>query len=223
MPEPASKVAPFRSFTDWVRQIFSFIINPLAHLIARSGVHPNVLTFSGFVGNAIGAFLLADGNFLRGGIIILLMGPIDALDGATARARGDLSPWGAFVDSTVDRWSESVIMLGLLVHYTLNGATQESVLVLLALVGSFMVSYTRARAESLGFSASVGLLTRLERYLVLAPALVFGRPDLALWIIAPLANITAVQRILHVRRNWYTHHMRKSVTQKTESQHQHQP
>ena len=151
----------------------------------------------------MGASLLARGDFVWGGVLILLMGPIDALDWATARVRGDFSPWGAFVDSTVDRWSESVIMLGLLIYYANRAGTQEVVLVLFALVGSLMVSYTRARAEALGFSASVGVLTRLERYLVLSPALVFSHPEIALWIIAPLANITAVQRILHVRRQWY--------------------
>ena len=183
----------------------------MAQFLVRTGIHPNVLTFSGLLGNAIGAFLLAQGNFIWGGILIMLMGPIDALDGATARARGELSPWGAFVDSTADRWSESVVMLGLLIHYANHAATQEVALVLLALVGSLMVSYTRARAESLGFSAKVGVLTRLERYLVLAPALVFSHPEIALWIIAPLANVTAVQRILHVRREWYTRRVSKSI------------
>ena len=203
--EPANRVTTLHTFTDWVRQIFSFVLTPLAEYIVKIGIHPNVLTFSGLVGNMIGAYFLSQGNFLWGGIIILVMGPIDALDGATARAKGLISPWGAFVDSTSDRWSESVIMLGLLVHYATTNAAQSTVLVLLALVGSLMVSYTRARAEALGFKANVGVMTRLERYLVLAPALLFNHPEIALWIIAPLANITAVQRVLHVRKQWYNH------------------
>ena len=203
--EPANRVSTLHTFTDWVRQIFSFILTPLAEYIVKLGIHPNTLTFSGLVGNMIGAYLLSQGNFLWGGIIILVMGPIDALDGATARAKGVITPWGAFVDSTTDRWSESVIMLGLLVHYATINATQSTVLVQLALVGSLMVSYTRARAEALGFKANVGVMTRLERYLVLAPALLFNHPEIALWIIAPLANITAVQRFLHVRKQWYNH------------------
>jgi CDP-diacylglycerol--glycerol-3-phosphate 3-phosphatidyltransferase len=203
--EPANRVSTLHTFTDWVRQIFSFVLTPLAEYIVKIGIHPNVLTFSGLVGNMIGAYFLSQGNFLWGGIIILVMGPIDALDGATARAKGVISPWGAFVDSTSDRWSESVIMLGLLVHYATTNAAQSTVLVLLALVGSLMVSYTRARAEALGFKANVGVMTRLERYLVLAPALLFNHPEIALWIIAPLANITAVQRFLHVRKQWYNH------------------
>ena len=203
--EPANRVTTLHTFTDWVRQIFSFVLTPLAEYIVKIGIHPNVLTFSGLVGNMIGAYFLSQGNFLWGGIIILVMGPIDALDGATARAKGVITPWGAFVDSTSDRWSESVIMLGLLVHYATTNAAQSTVLVLLALVGSLMVSYTRARAEALGFKANVGVMTRLERYLVLAPALLFNHPEIALWIIAPLANITAVQRVLHVRKQWYNH------------------
>lgn len=203
--EPANRVSTLHTFTDWVRQIFSFVLTPLAEYIVKIGIHPNVLTFSGVVGNMIGAYFLSQGNFLWGGIIILVMGPIDALDGATARAKGVITPWGAFVDSTSDRWSESVIMLGLLVHYATTNAAQSTVLVLLALVGSLMVSYTRARAEALGFKANVGVMTRLERYLVLAPALLFNHPEIALWIIAPLANITAVQRFLHVRKQWYNH------------------
>jgi len=204
-PEPANRLGTLHTFTDWVRQIFSFVLTPVAEYIVKLGIHPNVLTFSGLVGNMIGAYFLSQGNFLWGGIIILVMGPIDALDGATARAQGAISPWGAFVDSTSDRWSESVIMLGLLVHYATINAAQSTVLVLLALVGSLMVSYTRARAEALGFKANVGFMTRLERYLVLAPALLFNHPEIALWIIAPLANITAVQRVLHVRKQWYNH------------------
>jgi len=203
--EPANRLGTLHTFTDWVRQIFSFVLTPVAEYIVKLGIHPNVLTFSGLVGNMIGAYFLSQGNFLWGGIIILVMGPIDALDGATARAKGAISPWGAFVDSTSDRWSESVIMLGLLVHYATTNAAQSTVLVLLALVGSLMVSYTRARAEALGFKANVGVMTRLERYLVLAPALLFNHPEIALWIIAPLANITAVQRVLHVRKQWYNH------------------
>ena len=85
-PEPANRLGTLHTFTDWVRQIFSFVLTPLAEYIVKLGIHPNALTFSGLVGNMIGAYFLSQGNFLWGGIIILVMGPIDALDGATARA-----------------------------------------------------------------------------------------------------------------------------------------
>ena len=111
--------------------------------------------------------------------------------------------WGAFVDSTTDRWSEGVILLGLLAYYVQRTDAQGALLVMLALFGSMMVSYTKARAEGLGFTADVGIMTRFERYLVLAPSLLLGWPAIGLWVIASLANITAVQRFLHVRRQWY--------------------
>ena len=139
-----------------------------------------------------------------GGIVILFMAPIDALDGATARASGEKSVWGAFVDSTVDRWTEAITMLGLLIHYLGINNARMTVLVFITLVGSQMVSYTRARAEALGFDGKVGLMSRLERYVVLIPALVFGHPEWALWIIAITANGTAVQRMFHVRKQWYS-------------------
>jgi len=198
-----AKRRKYKSFTEWLRPRVRFILDPLGKLLARSGIHPNVLTFLGLLGNVAGAVLLAQGEFLWGGVLILLMGPVDALDGATARALGEDSRWGAFVDSTTDRWSEAAIMLGLLLYYVDAGSALNSVLVLLALVGSLMVSYTRARAEALDFDAKVGVLTRAERYLVLVPALVLGYPAVALWILAVLANLTAIQRILHVRRQWY--------------------
>jgi CDP-diacylglycerol---glycerol-3-phosphate 3-phosphatidyltransferase len=135
-----------------------------------------------------------------GGIIILAMGPVDALDGTMARLRGEPSSFGAFVDSITDRYSELVIFGGLLYYYLQQGNTLAAVLVYLAAAGSVLVSYVRARGQSLGYDTKIGILTRLERYLVLAPALILNLPLVALWIIAILANITAFQRIMDVRR-----------------------
>ncbi len=203
IPKPAKAAQRFRTLTDWARWRSRSLLDTLGALLAGIGLHPNLMTVIGLLGNGIGAVMLAQGNFLLGGIIILVMGPIDALDGATARARGESSPWGAFVDSTTDRWSEAVILLGLMVHYVGQNDPAGAVVVMLALIGSLMVSYSRARAEALGFDANVGLLTRMERYLVLVPALVLNKAQIGLWIIATLANITALQRILHVRQQWY--------------------
>jgi CDP-diacylglycerol---glycerol-3-phosphate 3-phosphatidyltransferase len=129
------------------------------------------------------------------------MGPFDALDGTMARQLGQPTKFGAFVDSVTDRWSEMFIMFGLLVFYLQRpDPTLPSVLVFAATMGSVMVSYTKSRAESLGFDCNVGVLTRMERYLVMGPALVLNLPWLALWIIAVLANVTALQRALFVRK-----------------------
>jgi CDP-diacylglycerol--glycerol-3-phosphate 3-phosphatidyltransferase len=200
-----SKTVKPRSLTDWLRLRFKWLTEPLGAFVGRLGIHPNVITVAGLLGNAAGAAALAWGNIPLGGLIILLMGPVDALDGATARASGHKSSFGAFVDSVTDRYSEAIIFLGLMIHYLRQPGEDALALVLifLSFVGSVMVSYSKARAEALNFDASVGWLTRAERYLILAPCLIFNAPMAALWLIAVLANVTALQRIVHVRRQFY--------------------
>jgi CDP-diacylglycerol--glycerol-3-phosphate 3-phosphatidyltransferase len=134
-----------------------------------------------------------------GGLIILAMGPVDALDGTMARLRGEPSEFGAFVDSVTDRYSELVIFGGLLIYYVQAGDLVMALVTYFAASGSVLVSYVRSRASSLGYDTKVGILTRMERYLVLAPTLVLGYPWVGLWIIAILANITALQRIWDIR------------------------
>ncbi|MBI4771916.1 MAG: CDP-alcohol phosphatidyltransferase family protein, partial [Chloroflexi bacterium] len=158
------------------------------------------MTIFGLAGNIAGAAFLAHGDMTVGGLLILLSGPFDALDGTMARRLGQPTRFGAFVDSVNDRWSEMLIFMGLLYYYLQQGATLVCLLVFAATMGSVMVSYTKARAESLGFDCNVGVLTRLERYLVMAPALVFNVPWVALWVVAVLANVTALQRMAYVRR-----------------------
>lgn len=195
-----------RSFSDWLRVQFKWLLEPLGKLIARIGLHPNYITGIGLIGNAIGAILLALGYISWGGFVILLMGPVDALDGATARAGGQKSPFGAFVDSVTDRYSEALTFLGLMIFY-LNQPTINSIAIVLcfaSFMGSVLVSYTKARGEALNFDVNVGLLTRVERYLILAPLLLFNLPLVALWIIAIFSNFTALQRIFHVRRQFYS-------------------
>ncbi|HSF83181.1 MAG TPA: CDP-alcohol phosphatidyltransferase family protein [Anaerolineales bacterium] len=160
---------------------------------------PNTMTILGLVGNTVGAIFLARGEMTVGGILILLMGPVDALDGTMARLRGESGEFGAFVDSVTDRYSELVILGGLLFYYLGQGAWLPALLAYAAAAGSVLVSYTRARAQSIGIDTKVGVLTRFERYLVLAPALVLNIPQVALWIMAVLANVTAIQRIVDVR------------------------
>jgi CDP-diacylglycerol--glycerol-3-phosphate 3-phosphatidyltransferase len=188
------------TFTDQMRMRFKGILDPLGAFLNRLGLMPNTMTILGLAGNTLGAFFLAQGNMTMGGILILLMGPVDALDGTMARLRGEASEFGAFVDSVTDRYSELVIFGGLLVYYLKLGNWESAMLAYAAAVGSVLVSYVRARAQSLGYDTKVGFLTRMERYLVLAPALVINLPLAGLWIIAVFANLTAFQRILDVRR-----------------------
>jgi CDP-diacylglycerol---glycerol-3-phosphate 3-phosphatidyltransferase len=188
------------SLTDRLRTLFKWMLDPIGTFLNRIGLTPNTMTMLGLVGNIIGAIFIAKGNMLWGGIIVLVMWPVDALDGTMARLRGEPSDFGGFVDSVTDRYSELVIFGGLLYYFLAAGEPLASMLVFLAASGSVLVSYTRARAEALGFEAKIGALTRVERYFVLAPGLVFNFPIIAMWIIAILANFTALQRIWYVRQ-----------------------
>lgn len=191
---------PQQTLTDLARLRFKGILDPLARFFNRLGIAPNTMTLGGLIGNTIGAYLLSQGHMTIGGLIILAMGPVDALDGTMARLRGESSVFGAFVDSVADRYSELVIFGGLLVHYIQQGDWISIAGVYLAAAGSVLVSYVRARGQSLGMDTKVGILTRFERYLVLVPSLVLNFPVVGIWITAVLGNITAIQRILDVRR-----------------------
>jgi CDP-diacylglycerol--glycerol-3-phosphate 3-phosphatidyltransferase len=188
-----------KTFTDHLRIRFRGILEPIASFLNHIGLMPNTVTILGLAGNTVGAYLLAEGHITWGGILVLLMGPVDALDGTMARLRGEPTKFGAFVDSVTDRYSELIIFLGLLIHYLQTSDRIACALVFLAAAGSVLVSYIKARAESLGYSCEVGILTRAERYIVLAPLLVFNLPLIAIAIIAVLANFTAFQRIIHIR------------------------
>lgn len=193
-----------KTLTDYLRKWLKGIAEPIARFLIRIGLKPNVVTYLGLIGNFVGAYLIAIGQITWGGIMVLLMGPLDGLDGTMARLKGESTKFGAFIDSVTDRYSELVILAGLMAYFLQQQNWLACGLVYLSAAGSIMVSYVKARAESLGFDAKVGLLTRAERYLVLAPCLVFNIPMVALWILAIFANITAVQRFIYVRKQWYS-------------------
>jgi CDP-diacylglycerol--glycerol-3-phosphate 3-phosphatidyltransferase len=188
-----------KTFTDYLRLWFKWVLDPLGKFFNSLGLTPNMMTILGMIGNTAGAYYLARGEMVTGGLFVLLMTPIDALDGTMARLRGEASDWGAFVDSVSDRYSELIIYGGLLYYFLSVGETAGGMLTFGAAAGSVLVSYVKARAEGLGFGAKVGLLTRAERYIVLAPSLVFNQLYIGLIIIAVFANITALQRIWFVR------------------------
>jgi CDP-diacylglycerol--glycerol-3-phosphate 3-phosphatidyltransferase len=185
-----------------MRVVFKGVLDPLGAFFNRIGLMPNTMTMLGLLGNVVGSVFLALGHMTIGGLIIFAMGPVDALDGTMARLRNMSSEFGAFVDSVTDRYSELVIYGGLIYYYLTNAEWLLAMVTFAAASGSVLVSYVRARAASLGMDTKVGVLTRFERYIVLAPSLVFNIPWLGVWIIAILANVTAVQRILDVRRQW---------------------
>lgn len=197
MEKPASER---KTFTDYLRLWFKWVLDPLGGFFNGLGLTPNMMTLLGMIGNSVGAYYLARGEMVTGGIFVLLMTPIDALDGTMARLRGESGDFGAFVDSVSDRYSELIIYGGLLYYFLSLGEPIGGLLTFGAAAGSVLVSYVKARAEGLGYGAKVGLLTRVERYIVLAPSLLFNQLYVGLAIIAVFANITALQRIWFVRR-----------------------
>jgi CDP-diacylglycerol--glycerol-3-phosphate 3-phosphatidyltransferase len=185
-----------------MRVVFKGVLEFFGNFFNRLGLMPNTMTILGLIGNTVGAVLIGMGYLTIGGLVILAMGAADTLDGTMARLRGMSSEYGAFVDSVTDRYSELVIFAGLLYYYLTQGDWLLVMVTYAAASGSVLVSYIRARAASVGMDTKVGVLTRFERYLVLVPALVLNIPWLGVWIIAIFANLTAVQRIFDVRRQW---------------------
>ena len=188
-----------KTFTDFLRVTFKWFLDPIGGFLNRLGLTPNTVTLLGVFGNMIAAYFIVRGQISIGGIIMLIAWPIDALDGTMARLRGEASDWGAFVDSVSDRYSELIVLGALLYYFTITNQHVAEVVTFAAAAGSILVSYVKARAEAQSFSAKEGLLTRAERYFVLGPSLAFNIPVIGVWIIAILANFTALQRIWVVR------------------------
>jgi CDP-diacylglycerol--glycerol-3-phosphate 3-phosphatidyltransferase len=188
------------TLSDALRVRFKGVLDAVAGFLIRLGLMPNTVTLAALLGNLVASVMLAYGMFLGGGIVVLVMGALDSIDGSMARLRGERSDYGAFADSVSDRYSELAIFLGLLIYYLQRGDDLMVLATFLAAAGSVLVSYTRARAEAVGFYAKGGLMGRFERYLVLAPTLLLGEPWLGVVLIALLANLTALQRILSVRK-----------------------
>lgn len=169
--------------------------------LARLGITPNMATMIGFGLNLVVALVLGLGEPRAAGVLLLIASAFDMVDGAIARATGQISAFGGFLDSTVDRYSEIVVYVGLLIWLnTTDNDHLGSTLVLISATGALMISYARARAEAIGHKASVGLVARPERVVLLAICLILNVPLLALWILAVTTHVTAVWRMIHVYR-----------------------
>jgi CDP-diacylglycerol---glycerol-3-phosphate 3-phosphatidyltransferase len=188
------------SLEMFLRKLFKGVIDPVARFFLRIGFKPNMITYLGLIITTGASALIITNHIRWAGLALLIGAPLDVVDGSMARLLGHSSSYGAFIDSVTDRYSELVLLGGLLIHFALKANMTACILVFLAAVGSVMVSYTKARAEALGFSAKIGLLTRVERLIVMVLCLIFNIPMVALWIIAILANVTALQRIWFVRK-----------------------
>ncbi len=181
--------------SNLARKYTQFIINPIARFIGWTGISPNFLTVVGFLLTIGVAIIIAMGNLQWGGVLIILTAGFDGVDGTLARTMGRTSKFGAFLDSSLDRFSEGIIYLGLFLYLLGEGAQTELVLVYITVVGSLLVSYTRARAEGIDVNIKKGILTRFERIGLLVIGLVFNQLLPVLWILAVLSNLTALQRI----------------------------
>jgi CDP-diacylglycerol--glycerol-3-phosphate 3-phosphatidyltransferase len=168
---------------------------------AAIGITPNMATLIGLVLNGIVAVILGFGHPIIAGVLLLVASAFDMVDGAIARATDNVSTFGGFFDSTIDRYSEIVVYIGLAAWLTgTDDARTGALLTLVAATGALMISYARARAEAIGYKASVGLVARPERVILLAICLIINQPLWALWVLAILTHITAIWRIIHVYR-----------------------
>ncbi len=194
-----NSIKPFR-LEGFLRDIFKDVLNAIGGWLNKMGIKPNVITITGLVGNIVAGGLIAFGQLTWGGIVAMIMGPLDAVDGTMARLRDEPSAYGGFIDSVTDRYDELVLLAGLMIYFLQVQNWLGCLLVYFSAMGSVLVSYVRARAETLGFTAKVGILTRVERYLILIPGLIFQMPLISLGIMAILANFTALQRVFYVKK-----------------------
>jgi CDP-diacylglycerol--glycerol-3-phosphate 3-phosphatidyltransferase len=187
------------NLVDIRRNLAYRITDPMVRILSKSGITPNVLTFINLALNIVAAYVIARGHLLLGGILVLVSGLFDLLDGALARFTNQTTRFGAVLDSTVDRISEAAILCGLLIWYIpQEGSSLKIVLVFVVLIGSFLVSYLRARAEGLGWHCQVGLFTRAERVIVLAIGLLINQVFIALCVLAVFVFVTVVQRLVYL-------------------------
>jgi CDP-diacylglycerol--glycerol-3-phosphate 3-phosphatidyltransferase len=176
------------------------VLDAIVRGFAASGVNPNFLTFIGFGINLLAAYLFAYGYFRWAALTIILAGVFDMTDGRVARLEGRVTPFGGFYDSVMDRYSDLCLLIGLVIYYGRINRFQYVSLVAVAMIGSVMVSYSRARAENVIPSCKVGFLERPERVVLIIIGALFDRMAPVLWLIAVLSNVTVIHRIIHTRQ-----------------------
>jgi CDP-diacylglycerol--glycerol-3-phosphate 3-phosphatidyltransferase len=188
------------TFTGGIGKFFGAIINRIVRWLALSKIHPNVLTFIGLLINIYAAWLFSQGKFRWAGVVVIGAGLFDMVDGRVARATDQVTRFGGFFDSVLDRYSDLALFMGLLVYYA--GINRNFYIVLTAIVmtGSVMISYTRARAENAIPRCKVGFLERPERVVLIIIGALFDHMAQVLWVIAVLSNWTVIQRMYYTYR-----------------------
>ena len=174
-----------------------FLDRPLTPLIKKIQLNPNTLTITGFVITAIAAFVIPH-NLKLGGLLILAGGLFDALDGIVARVQNKTTRFGAFLDSVLDRYSDAFLFLSITWYLAGKGDHNGAFLSLGTLVGAFLISYARARAEGLGEECKTGVMERPERLILIIFATLTGWLVPILWIMLILTHVTVIQRVYHV-------------------------
>jgi len=192
-----------RLFPESLQNRFLKLLAPLVNALAKRGIHPNSLTLAGLVITCMATAALVKGHLRTGGLLILLGGLCDCIDGNLARSTGKATRFGALLDSVIDRYAEFVMFMGIAVYFITLNNYFILVVTFIALCGSIMVSYTRARAESLGFESKAGMTQRAERIVFLGfGALIHPMVfKLSICLVAILSNITALQRLRHAAKH----------------------
>jgi len=183
--------------TRGIGLFFGSIIDAIVRALALSKVHPNVLTFVGLLINVWAAFLFAQGKFMIGGFVLIGAGLFDMVDGRVARETNQVTRFGGYFDSVLDRYSDLGVLIGLLVYYASINRYFYVVLTAIVMTGTVMVSYTRARAENIIPRCKVGFLERPERVVLVIVGALFNRMAQVLWVIAVLSNITVIHRMIY--------------------------
>jgi len=184
------------TYTRAIGMTLNKVIMLIVRALALSKIHPNVLTFLGLVINGVAAWLLAAGQFRWGGVVIICAGLFDMVDGRVARETNRVTRFGGFFDSVLDRYSDLALLVGLLVWYGSINRPFYVVLTAIAMTGSVMVSYTRARAENSIPTCKVGFMERPERVVLVIIGALFDRMAPVLCVIAVMANLTVVHRMV---------------------------
>ena len=184
----------------YLRALLDRAAMPVATVLLWCRVTPNQVSLTGVVLTLVTAALIVDGQLLVAGLLYILAASLDLLDGLLARLAKLASRFGAFLDSTADRVSEGVVFAAIAYHFASRGQSVDAALAVLALLGSVLVSYTRARAEGLGLECKVGIMTRAERVLLVAFGLMLGLLPAAVYLLVALTAFSAMQRIVHAFR-----------------------
>jgi CDP-diacylglycerol---glycerol-3-phosphate 3-phosphatidyltransferase len=185
---------------DYAKELLSQAIRPFAWALLRWHVTPNMVSVTGVLLNLVTALLVVLDRPLLAALMYLAAGGLDLLDGVLARMAKMATRFGAFLDSTADRISEGVVFAAIAYHFAQGGQPVNAGVVVLALLGSLLVSYTRARAEGLGLECKVGFVTRAERVILVAFGLLFGLLPQAIYLLVALTALTVAQRVLHTLR-----------------------